>query len=153
MNELYLSMEAQLQELKKNTYQVIEEIEKIENKIYGMEGTTMDKKILDSDLTSSQIMYSFCEMQLDREHEKILKLTELHEKEKEQMRKDFAKWRNWLCGIIVVLILSIVGTVIWFFSSYEISSYSQDIVNGNANFVGDNGYIVNGEADNNNRET
>lgn len=120
------------------------------------------KKIDDKVLT---IPFASYEMQQDRflesyeqQQEKFFEekkiILEQCGKEKEQILEQSEKDKKRLKHIIVILIcvimaviVGIFGTAIYIVRNYEIASYSQDVNTGNANFIGNDGDTINGEAD------
>lgn len=76
-------------------------------------------------------------------------LTQLELERKEARLDKQDKTIKMLIGVILSIILIIVGTVVWLFSNYDFYTYNQDIGAGNANFIGGNGDITNGEANSN----
>ena len=83
----------------------------------------------------------------EREH-----LAERHESEKEKMRKHYRTIIAWISAVLLAMIVGVFGTAIWFLSNYEITDFSQDSTYGNANFIGNDGDISNGEANYYNRQ-
>lgn len=76
------------------------------------------------------------------------------EAEKADKQKTVKHWKHAVIVLVILVTLilgSIVGTAIYVFSNYDFASYEydQDVGSGNANMIGNDGDITNGEADTN----
>ena len=52
-----------------------------------------------------------------------------------------------ICAVFAVFVITVFGFCFYLVSNYDISTYSQDIQTGNANYIGNDGDIINGETD------
>lgn len=75
-------------------------------------------------------------------------LIALMDAEKESMRKHYTQIIISVCAVLLAFIIGCFGTVIYILHSYEFVDFSQDVEYGDANYVGGNGDINNGEANN-----
>ena len=145
-------MQDQFKELERETVHALSQMAEIRRKIREVSG--MDEM---NEVDIAQVPFAAYEMQLERNLEEKKEIEERHLKEKEQIRQrnDLEKdkmrkhYRNiilWVTIPFIVFILLVFGSVAWFFSNYDIASYTQDAAYGNANFIGNDGDISNGEA-------
>ena len=146
-------MQQQFTELERETLQALSQMAEIRKKIQEVSG--MDEM---NDLNIAQIPFAAYEMQLERNLEEKKEIEERHLKEKEQihdrhecekdkMRKHYRNLILWIAIPFLTFIIAVFGTVAWFLNTYDIMTYTQDATYGNANFIGNDGDITNGEAD------
>lgn len=67
-----------------------------------------------------------------------------------------AQTKRWMIAFLVVIFLwaGTIGTFVWYLYQYDFSSYDVDSQDGgNANFIGNDGDITNGESKSENAET
>lgn len=132
----------QIKESEKETIQALLQFEELRKKL--LEAYDMEDK---SELQVTQIPFAAYEMALERNNEEKREIFDRHEKEKEAMRKHYRNIILWISIPFIAFIIAVFCTVAWFLNTYDIMSYSQDSTYGNANFVGNDGDITNGEAD------
>lgn len=142
----------QFMELERETVHALSQMAEIRRKIREVSG--MDEM---NEIDIAQIPFAAYEMQLERNLEEKKEIEERHLKEKEQiherherekdkMRKHYRNIILWISIPFFTFIVLVFGTVAWFFNNYDFASYSQDSTYGNANFIGNDGDIGNGEA-------
>ncbi len=146
-DEIKESIDKDLSQLKKGAIKIMAEIDNLEKKVSKTNKEYSLSKDENLDLSIANYLYSALEMQQDREQEKIEKIMDLHEDEKTKIREDFNRWRKWTYSIILVLIIGIFGTLIWFFTNFEFADFRQEVTMGNATYLGGNGKVINGETD------
>lgn len=100
-----------------------------------------------NELDIAQVPFAAYEMQLERHKEEKSEMEERFLKEKEKMRKHYRNMILWIAIPFLTFIVAVFGTVAWFLNTYDILTYAQDATYGNANFIGNDGDITNGEAD------
>lgn len=148
-------MQEQFLELERETIQALRQMAEIRKKI--QESSSMDMNNM-SDMDVAQVPFAAYEMQLERNleeksemEERFLKekeqIHERHEREKDKMRKHYRNMILWIAIPFLTFIVAVFGTVAWFLNTYDIFTYAQDATYGNANFIGNDGDITNGEAD------
>lgn len=90
----------------------------------------------------AQVPFAAYEMQLERNLEEKKEIEERHLKEKEQiherherekdkMRKHYRNIIFWITIPFLAFIVLVFGTATWFFSNYDIATYTQDVSAGN----------------------
>lgn len=147
-------MEKQFLELERETVQALSQMSEIRKKIREVSGMDMENM---NALDIAQVPFAAYEMQLERHkeeksemEERFLKekeqIHERHEREKDKMRKHYRNLILWIAIPFLTFIIAVFGTVAWFFNNYDFASYLQDSTYGNANFIGNDGDIENGEA-------
>lgn len=127
---MHNEISSQINELKKGAINIMAQIENLENISNGEKY----KGIINEDMSTIEVVNCITQLELER-------------KEARMDKQD--KTIKMLIGVILSIILIIVGTVVWLFSNYDFYIYNQDIGTGNANFIGGNGDITNGEANSN----
>lgn len=127
---MHNEISSQINELKKGAINIMAQIENLENISNGEKY----KGIINEDMSTIEVVNCITQLELER-------------KEARMDKQD--KTIKMLIGVILSIILIIVGTVVWLFSNYDFYTYNQDIGTGNANFIGGNGDITNGEANSN----
>lgn len=148
-------MQEQFLELERETIQALRQMAEIRNKIREVSGMDMENM---NELDIAQVPFAAYEMQLERHkeeksemEERFLKekeqIHERHEREKDKMRKHYRNMILWIAIPFLTFIVAVFGTVAWFLNTYDILTYAQDATYGNANFIGNDGDITNGEAD------
>lgn len=148
------TMQNQFLELERETVQALSQLVELRNKIQEVSGMEDNNKLTDI----AQIPFAAYEMQLERNLEEKKEIEERHLKEKEQiherherekdkMRKHYRNLILWIAIPFLTFIVAVFGTVAWFLNTYDIMTYTQDATYGNANFIGNDGDITNGEAD------
>ena len=147
-------MQEQFLELERETVQALNQMSEIRKKIREVSGMDMENM---NDLDIAQVPFAAYEMQLERHKEEKSEMEERFLKEKEQihdrnerekdkMRKHYRNMILWIAIPFLTFIVAVFVTVAWFFNNYDFASYSQDSTYGNANFIGNDGDIENGEA-------
>lgn len=136
-------MQEQFLELERETIQALRQMAEIRKKIQEASGMDMNNM---SDLDVAQVPFAAYEMQLERHKEEKSEMEERFLKEKDKMRKHYRNMILWIAIPFLTFIIAVFGTVAWFFNNYDFASYSQDSTYGNANFIGNDGDIENGEA-------
>lgn len=150
------SMLKEFRECEKETSEALMQLAQIRLKLleaYNME----DNKEFDLNEVT-QIPFAAYEMQLERHLEEKRESEERHlkekeqihdrnEREKEKIRKHYKNIVMWISITFLAFIIAVFGTIIWFFNTYQLMSYEQDSTYGNANFIGNDGDITNGETD------
>ena len=148
-------MEKQFLELERETVQALSQMSEIRKKIGEVSGMDMENM---NELDIAQVPFAAYEMQLERHkeeksemEERFLKekeqIHERHEREKDKMRKHYRNMILWITIPFLTFIIAVFGTVAWLLNTYDILTYAQDATYGNANFIGNDGDITNGEAD------
>lgn len=148
-------MEKQFLELERETVQALSQMSEIRKKIREVSG--MDDTVNYESMGGVEIPFVAYEMLGERHkeekseiEERFLKekeqIHERHEREKDKMRKHYRNLILWIAIPFLTFIVAVFGTVAWFFNNYDFASYSQDSTYGNANFIGNDGDIENGEA-------
>ena len=148
-------MQEQFLELERETVQALSQMSEIRKKISEVSG--MDDTVNYESMGGVEIPFVAYEMLGERHkeeksemEERFLKekeqIHERHEREKDKMRKHYRNLILWIAIPFLTFIIAVFGTVAWFFNNYDFASYSQDSTYGNANFVGNDGDIENGEA-------
>lgn len=148
-------MQQQFWELERETAQALTQLSEIRKKIQEVSG--MDDNINSENMGSVQIPFVAYEMLGERHKEEKEaieerhlkekeKIHERHEQEKDKMRNHYRNIILWIAIPFLTFIVAVFGTVAWFFNNYDFASYSQDSTYGNANFIGNDGDIENGEA-------
>ena len=105
----------------------------------------------------AEIPFAAYEMQLERHlqekkemEERHLKekeqIHDRHEREKERIRKHYKNLIMWISIPFIVFLIGVFGSVVWFLNNYDIIGFDQNSTYGNANFIGNDGDISNGEA-------
>lgn len=146
-------MQDQFKELERETVHALSQMAEIRRKIREVSG--MDEM---NEVDIAQVPFAAYEMQLERNLEEKKEIEERHLKEKERiherheiekdkMRKHYRNIILWIAIPFLTFIVAVFGTVAWFFNTYDILTYAQDATYGNANFIGNDGDITNGEAD------
>lgn len=142
----------QFTELERETVHALSQMAEIRRKIREVSG--MDEM---NEVDIAQIPFAAYEMQLERNLEEKKEIEERHMKEKEQiherherekdkMRKHYRSIILWIAIPFLTFIVLVFGTVAWLFNNYDFASYSQDSTCGNANYIGNDSDIENGEA-------
>lgn len=132
------TMQNQFLELERETVQALSQLVELRNKIQEVSGMEVNDKLTDI----AQIPFAAYEMQLERNLEEKKEIEERHLKEKEQiherherekdkMRKHYRNLILWIAIPFLTFIVAVFGTVAWFFSNYDIMSYTQDVSAGN----------------------
>lgn len=149
-------LKTMLQQLRQCEKEVAESLVQVSNlKMKISEAIGMDEK---DDFNITQVPFAAYEMQLERNLEEKKEIEERHlkekeqihdrhEKEKDKMRKHYRNIILWIAIPFLTFIVAVFGTVAWFLNTYDIMTYTQDATYGNANFIGNDGDITNGEAD------
>lgn len=149
-------MEKQFLELERETVQALSQMSEIRKKIREVSG--MDDTVNYESMGGVEIPFVAYEMLGERHkeekseiEERFLKekeqIHERHEREKDKMRKHYRNLILWIAIPFLTFIVAVFGTVAWFLNTYDILTYAQDATYGNANFIGNDGDITNGEAD------
>lgn len=126
------SMLNELHDLEKKTFQALNQLELVRQKIleaYGMD------EFNEKDI--AQIPFAAYEMQLERHLEEKKEIEERHLKEKEQihernerekdkMRKHYRNIIMWIAIPFLSFILLVFGAIAWFFCNYDIMDVTQD---------------------------
>lgn len=105
----------------------------------------------------AEIPFAAYEMQLERHlqekkemEERHLKekeqIHDRHEREKERIRKHYKNIIMWISIPFIVFLIGVFGSAVWFLNNYDIIGFDQNSTHGNANFIGNDGDISNGEA-------
>lgn len=126
-------MQEQFMELERETVHALSQMAEIRRKIREVSG--MDEM---NEVDIAQIPFAAYEMQLERNLEEKKEIEERHLKEKEQiherherekdkMRKHYRSIILWIAIPFFTFIVLVFGTVAWFFSNYDIASYTQDV--------------------------
>lgn len=132
-------MQEQFLELERETIQALRQMAEIRKKIQEASGMDMNNM---SDLDVAQVPFAAYEMQLERHkeeksemEERFLKekeqIHERNEQEKDKMRKHYRNIILWIAIPFFTFIVLVFGTIAWFFSNYDIASYTQDVSAGN----------------------
>lgn len=149
-------LKTMLQQLRQCEKEVAESLVQVSNlKMKISEAIGMDEK---DDFNIAQVPFAAYEMQLERNLEEKKEIEERHlkekeqihdrhEKEKDKMRKHYRNIILWIAIPFLTFIVAVFATVAWFLNTYDIMTYTQDATYGNANFIGNDGDITNGEAD------
>lgn len=137
-------MEKQFLELERETVQALSQMSEIRKKIREVSGMDMENM---NELDIAQVPFAAYEMQLERHKEEKSEMEERFLKEKDKMRKHYRNMILWIAIPFLTFIVAVFGTVAWFLNTYDILTYAQDATYGNANFIGNDGDITNGEAD------
>lgn len=148
-------MQNEFKDLERETVKALSQLLEIRRKIQEVSGMDIENM---NELDVAQIPFAAYEMQLERSKEEKEAIEERHLKEKERihnrheiekekMRKHYRNLILWISIPFLTFIIAVFGTIAWFFSNYDIMSYTQDATYGNANFIGNDGDITNGEAD------
>lgn len=137
-------MQEQFLELERETIQALRQMAEIRNKIREVSGMDMENM---NELDIAQVPFAAYEMQLERHKEEKSEMEERFLKEKDKMRKHYRNMILWIAIPFLTFIVAVFGTVAWFLNTYDILTYAQDATYGNANFIGNDGDITNGEAD------
>lgn len=127
-------MQQQFLELEKETVQALSQLVELRKKIQEASGMDEMNKITDI----AQVPFAAYEMQLERNleekkeiEERHLKekeqMQERHEREKDKMRKHYKTLVLWIAIPFLTFMISVFVAVAWFFSNYDISSYTQDV--------------------------
>lgn len=135
----------QLYEYQKNAATMLmqaENTKKILMEVYGMKGTNED-----FDLQVYQIPFPAYEAQLERHLQEKKEMREEHQKAIDKERENYKKIIKWICIAFATFIIAVFGTVFYIFNNYDFATYEQDVEYGNANYIGNDGDISNGEAD------
>lgn len=126
---MHNEISSQINELKKGAINIMAQIENLENISNGEKY----KGIINEDMSTVEVVNCITQLELER-------------KEARMDKQD--KTIKMLIGVILSIILIVVGSIVWLFSNYDFYAYNQDIETGNANFIGGNGDITNGETNN-----
>lgn len=148
-------MQNEFKDLERETVKALSQLSEIRRKIQEVSGMDIENM---NEWDVAQIPFAAYEMQLERNleekkeiEERHIKekenINERHEREKDKMRKHYRNLILWIAIPFLTFIVAVFGTIAWFFSNYDIMSYAQDSTYGNANFIGNDGDITNGEAD------
>lgn len=133
-------LKTMLQQLRQCEKEVAESLVQVSNlKMKISEAIGMDEK---DDFNIAQVPFAAYEMQLERNLEEKKEIEERHlkekeqihdryEKEKDKMRKHYRNIILWIAIPFLTFIVAVFGTVAWFFSNYDIMSYTQDVSAGN----------------------
>lgn len=137
---------------------LLEDLSKYENEMAQalMQVTKTKRKLLeeynmlnmsnDEQIECVNIPFAAYEAQLERFQEEKKDIQDRNDAEKDRIHKHYQKIIKWICIPFATFVILVFGTVFWFFNNYDIATYTQDIEYGNANFIGNDGDISNGEA-------
>ena len=121
-----------IDETQQNAVNVIMEAQKMKEAVEkNSEEKLKDKK----DCGMVMIPYAALEMSNDR-----------HDEEKEKIRKHYRAIIIAICSVFVACVIGFVSLIFYFFNNYDFCEYHQDVESGNANYIGKDGDITNGEA-------
>lgn len=146
MQQTYDQIINELKRMKRTANDIAKGVEKMEEKVTGVPAAK--EKEPHSHDSEAVISFASYELQMERAEYERENLMDRFEKEKTDMRNRFDKekeeMRNqferdsdkkckhyrriiaWISSIMVAFILGFFVTAIWFFSTYEFASYSQD---------------------------
>lgn len=127
-------MQNEFKDLERETVKALSQLSEIRRKIQEVSGMDIENM---NELDVAQIPFAAYEMQLERSKEEKEAIEERHLKEKEQihnrheiekekMRKHYRNLILWIAIPFLTFIVAVFGTVAWFFSNYDIMSYTQD---------------------------
>lgn len=127
----------QIAESEKDIVNSLYEIEKLKSSIIYLEKDLLrmeNKDTIQKDIEEkvAQVPFVAYEIQLERHAEEKKMLLELHDAEKDKMRKHYKHIIIALCSVLAALIISIFGSVIWFLDNCDISAYTQEITTGDS---------------------
>lgn len=121
-------MQDQFKELERETVHALSQMAEIRRKIREVSGMDMENM---NELDIAQVPFAAYEMQLERHKEEKSEMEERFLKEKDKMRKHYRNMILWIAIPFLTFIVAVFGTVAWFFSNYDIASYTQDVSAGN----------------------
>ena len=120
----------QLGETQKQASRVIMEVEKMKEQI------TDDVKQEPENFENTLVPWGMVELVMCRA-----------DTEKEKMRKHYHKIIAWICAVFLAFVIAVFGFGLYIIQSCDFMSYNQDVETGIANYIGNDGDIVNGETD------
>lgn len=133
MQQTYDQIVNELKRMKRTANDIAKGVEKMEEKVTGVPAAK--EKEPHSHDSEAVISFASYELQMERAEYERENLMDRFEREKDKLCKRYHKIIAWISSITIAFILVLFVTVIWFFSTYEFTSYEQD-GNGMNNMVG-----------------
>lgn len=115
----------ELKNLKKTANDMFKEVNKMEEKVGYSKDEDVKVSFASYELQQERAEYER-ESLHDRFEQEKTDMRDRFEREKDKMRKSYRTIIAWICGILIALVVGGCATVIWFFSTYDFMSVSQD---------------------------